>query len=72
MCNYAQNSSPFKDGSNPRPMISFDPKFFKVAGRSSSENIWRRCFEERIVEVSVAKCRGSWVNVVGKKSIEKK
>ena len=59
MWNYAQNSSPFKDGSN--PTISFDPQFFKVAGRNSSENIWRRFFEERIVEVSVAKCRGSWV-----------
>ena len=39
----------FRDGSN--PMISFDPKCFKAV-RSSLEKIWRRCFEERIVEVS--------------------
>ena len=32
-------------------MILFDPKFFKAAGRSSLDKIWRRCFEERIVEV---------------------
>ena len=32
-------------------MISFDPKFFKAAVRSSSDKIWRRCFEERIAEV---------------------
>ena len=49
MWNYAQNSSRFKDGSN--PMISFDPKFFKAAVRSTLDKIWRRCFEERIVEV---------------------
>ena len=29
----------------------FDPKFFKAAVRSSLDEIWRRCFEERIVEV---------------------
>ena len=49
MWNYAQNSSRFKDGSN--PMISLDPKFFKAALRSTLDKIWRRCFEERIVEV---------------------
>ena len=49
MWNYGQNSSRFKDGSN--PMISFDPKFFKAAVRSCMDKIWRRCFEERIVEV---------------------
>ena len=38
----------FKDGSD--PMI-FDPKCFKAAVRSSLDKIWRRCFEERIVEV---------------------
>ena len=27
--------------------ISFDPKFFKAAGRSSLEEIWRPCYEER-------------------------
>ena len=32
-------------------MISFDPKFFKAAVRSTLDKIWRRCFEERIVEV---------------------
>ena len=25
-----------------------DPKFFKAAGRSSLDKIWRRCFEERV------------------------
>ena len=39
----------FKDGSN--PVISFDPKCFKAAERSSLDKIWRRRFEERIVEV---------------------
>ena len=32
-------------------MIPFDPKFFKEAARSGLDKIWRRCFEERIVEV---------------------
>ena len=32
-------------------MMSFDPKIFKEAVRSSLDKIWRRCFEERIVEV---------------------
>ena len=27
--------------------ISFDPKCFKAAGRSSLEKIWRPCYEER-------------------------
>ena len=49
MFNYTQNSSRFKDGIN--PMISFDLKFFETAVRNSLEKIWRRCFEERIVEV---------------------
>ena len=49
MWNYAQNLSRFKDGSN--PMMSFDPKIFKAAVRSSLDKIWRRCFEEPIVEV---------------------
>ena len=39
----------FEDGSN--PMISFDAKFFKAAVRSSLNKIWRRCFEERVIEV---------------------
>ena len=28
-------------------LLSFDPKFFKAAGRSSFDKIWRRC-EERV------------------------
>ena len=32
-------------------MISFDPKFFKAAVRSSLDKIWQRRFEERFVEV---------------------
>ena len=28
--------------------ISFDPKFFKAAGRSSLDKIWRRCFDNRV------------------------
>ena len=47
--NYAQNLSHFKDSSN--PMISFDPKFFKAAVRSSLDKILWRCLEERTVEV---------------------
>ena len=39
----------FKDGSN--LLVSFYPKCFKAAVRSSLHKIWRRCFEERIVEV---------------------
>ena len=49
MFNYTQNSSRFKDDIN--PMISFDLKFFETAVRNSLKKIWRRCFEERIVEV---------------------
>ena len=49
MRKYAQSSSRFKDGSN--PMISFDRKFFKAAVRNILDKIWRRCFEERIVEL---------------------
>ena len=30
---------------------TFDPKFLRAAVRSRLDKIWRRCFEERIVEV---------------------
>ena len=47
MWNYAQNSSRFKDGSN--PMILFDPKFFKAAGRSS-DGVSRNVLLKYVIE----------------------